>query len=128
MDFSNFEKEVIEKLLIGEDDDLKILREQYAHSKPKKRDCSEHGCFTYFSVSEGVRVLDRQDLQFGDVTARVEGLENGIGFILFITSGKIDFLESYTYGELFPKEIKKYEISYIGGKRDLAEIGKKFCS
>jgi len=125
MDFNAFEKDVMKKLLSGEEETLNILREQYKQATLKKREYTGHGCFTYFSVPESAQAIGQQDLQFGDVEANIEGLGNGIGFVLFITNGKIDFLESYTYGEVFPKKIKKYEISYIDGKRDLAKIRKK---
>jgi len=115
--FIEFEKIVIEKLLDGDNEVLKILRKQYGQSSIKNREYTGHGFYTYFSIPDNIEKLNNKNFQFGDVGANIEGLCNGVGFLLFITNGKLDFLEGYTYGEEFPIDIKKYDLFYITDKK-----------
>ena len=126
--FCEFEFAVMKKLLNGNESFLTILRKQYEGSKVERRECSGHGFYTYFSVSSAAPKLDVKNLHFGDVTAVIDGVSEGVGFVLFIKDGKIDCLEGYTYGETFPLDVKKYVLSYVDGeKRDFEKLRKSFC-
>jgi hypothetical protein len=121
------EKEVMMKLLDG--DRLMILRNQYIRALTKKREFSGTGFFTSFEVPKDVKKLKTPKLvQLGDVVAQIMGVKDGVGFVLFIKNGTIDFLEGYVYGdEKWPNEVKEYEVSYLSGiERDMEKLRLKW--
>lgn len=123
------EKEVMMKLLDGDDDRLMILRNQYIRALAKKREFSGTGFFTSFEVPKDVKKLKTPKLvQLGDVVAQIMGVKDGVGFVLFIKNGTIDFLEGYVYGdEKWPNEVKEYEVSYLSGiERDMEKLRLKW--
>ncbi|MEN6413984.1 MAG: hypothetical protein ABFC84_14675 [Veillonellales bacterium] len=127
--FGKIEKEVMLKLLDGQDDNLAVLRDQYAQSAVKKREYSGTGFFTSFEIPDDISKLKTsKSIQLGDVVAEIKGVKDGVGFVLFIKNGVIDFLEGYTYGEeKWPKEISEYKLSYFSGlKRDMKKLQEKW--
>jgi hypothetical protein len=73
------------------------------------------------------RLPNRKRITLGDVNAEVEGLKFGAGFVLFISDGKLEMLEGYSYDEQWPTEIKKFVLSYAGGSiRDLRKTLGRF--
>ncbi|SDF86849.1 hypothetical protein [Sporomusa acidovorans] len=127
--FIKMEKEVVMKLLDGQDDRLAILRDQYLNASIKSREFSGTGFFTSFVVPSNVlRLESPKSFQLGDVIAQVIGVKDGVGFVFFIKNGTIDLLEGYVYGdEKWPHEIKEYKVSYISGvERDMEKIRTKW--
>jgi len=127
--FEEFEKRVIEKLLEGEDNVLKILRKQYEKATVKSRKFSGTGFYTEFEFPDGVVKLEPlKSFQFGDVIGSMDGVNDGVGFVLFVKNGVIDFLEGYTYGnEKFPETVLNYQLSFDSGqKRNNSKIRAKW--
>ena len=116
--FEEFEKRVMEKLLEGEDNVFKILRQQYEKASVKSRKLSGTGFFTVFEVPDDVIKLDSlRSFQFGDIIGSMDGVNDGVGFVLFVKNGVIDFLEGYTYGnEKFPETVLNYQLSFDSGQ------------
>ena len=105
------EQKVIEAILEGNEENKKILLEQYKKSKISEREFSEVGFFTSFSVSSDSKQIESKSMTLGEtVHANIPSLKNGAGFVLFIRNGKIDVLEGFTYGEKWPKKITDFEI------------------
>lgn len=124
-EFEVFEKEVVEKLLAGDYDKLKILRKQYEKAKIKSREFSGTGFFTSFVIPDyAPRLNHSKSFHLGDVIGEIDGVKNGVGFLLFVKEGAINFLEGYTYGdEKWPENIINYKITYIlEEKRKLEKI------
>jgi len=46
----------------------------------------------------------------GSTHAIIDGINHGVGFVLFIKDGFIKTLEGYTYDEKFPEVINNYSI------------------
>ncbi|HBH46044.1 MAG TPA: hypothetical protein DDX47_01610 [Candidatus Jacksonbacteria bacterium] len=122
--YNSFEKNVMEMLLQGDDPVLKILYKQNIVSKVCKRKSTGVGFFTTFSVPENVERIDDKSFKFGDVTATIDGLQHGAGFLLYVEHGFIHTLEGYTYDEEWPKKIINYKLDYTNGKRDLVSLSK----
>jgi len=59
------------------------------------------------------------DFELGDVDARMDGLEHGAGFLLFVRKGRMTILEGYSYEEPWPKERRNLELSYQREPREL---------
>ena len=127
--FLELEKEVMIKLLDGTDDILKVFREQYYRALVKKREFSGMGFFTLFEIPEDAPLSEpAMSIQLGDVVGQLDGVKNGIGFVLFLKNGFIQMLEGYTYGdEKWPKNFTEFKVSYISGSnRDVKKIWEKF--
>lgn len=123
--FDDFEKSVMEELLEGNGDTLKTLRKQYEISTVKSREFTGVGFFTTFGVPENVPYLESsKSFQFGDVVGQIEGILNGVGFVLYVKDGRIHMLEGYTYGsEKWPEKITNYKLSHIPSlKRDIEDL------
>ena len=114
--------EVLLKILHGDNKYLKRLMKQLSQFKIKTREMSGVGFFYEFEVPDELSINEIGDMSFGDVIGEIEGVKNGVGFILFIKDGKLDMLEGYTYDEPWPPSIKSYTLNYMNDKRDLPEI------
>jgi hypothetical protein len=113
--FIQFEKEVMEKILVGCDDKTEILRCQYQMASVNNREFSGVGFFTSFSVPENCLKLPRLDsFHLGGVSGEINGISNGVGFVLFIEQGVIHMLEGYTYGDQrWPRTLVKYNLKRL---------------
>lgn len=99
MPHEEFEKTIMNMLLAGEDETLKILRKQYEESKVISRDFTGCGFFTYFDVPETL-VQETFEGRIDDVGAKlIEGDVDWLFFILYIENGKFDVLEAFTTGD-----------------------------
>jgi hypothetical protein len=108
------EQQVLQMLLEGDDPALAILRIQFGLAKRKPREMSGVGFFTYLDVPEDApRLTNNASLRFGDVSAEIDGLEHGAGFVLFVDDGVLTTLEAYTYDEPWPPLVTGYELSYM---------------
>jgi hypothetical protein len=115
--FNELENAVLLAMLDGPDEILAVLRGQYESAKLKGREKSEGGLATRFEVPEGVKRLPPDStFTIEDVEAEVEGLENGVGFELFIEKGVMDRLEAFTYEEAWPEQLGKFSLYYHGGE------------
>ena len=112
---SALEKAVLEKLLSGETEWYRILQKQISALRVTERKMTGVGFFTRCSIPDDVSKLpDRARFQIGDVSADINGLKHGAGFVLFIEDGQIDTLEGYTYDEPWPQEVRSFHLYYDG--------------
>jgi hypothetical protein len=49
-------------------------------------------------------------MALGDVTATIEGLEHGAGFVLFVQDGVLDVLEGFSYDEPWTDMNARFEV------------------
>lgn len=122
---NRFEHAVLDKLLAGDHAALVTLRAQAQVGHLVSREYTGAGFFLVFDVPTTAPILAAPDFHFGDVTASVDGLENGAGFVIFVRGGRLDSLEGYTYEEPWPQQIHRFTLDYIGEPRqlDLPEAG-----
>ena len=107
---SALEKDVMLRLLSGDDDVKRILREQLSVSFVLKRERSGTGFFVDFAVPESVeRLSNRERFVIQGIGAKIPNLEIDASFVLFIEEGAISFLEGIAYEE-WPEKIDKYEL------------------
>lgn len=120
------EQEVMNTLLRGDVLVLKMLLAQYEQCIVTSREQTGHGFFANFSVSSNVhRLGGKQNFNFGDVKAEIDGLEHGAGFVLFVQDGKLKMLEGFSYEETWPSDIGNFRIEYLSGDdRDLVAVQK----
>jgi hypothetical protein len=117
---TKIERAVMSMLLVGEHPVLDILRRQFELCTIAKREFTGAGVFVTFSVPETApRLPQRDSFSFGDVSADIQGLQHGAGFVLWVREGVLDFLEGYTYDELWPDQADAFSLQYDHSPRDL---------
>lgn len=121
---TELESAVLEKLLAGRHPSLVAMRAQLAAGHVIRREMTGHGFCTYFDVGDAP-VLSNLKLRFGDVVGNIEGVNDGVGFELFIQAGRLSMLEGYAYEEPWPSRITKFTLNYTTGEaRDWNELNK----
>ena len=112
--FKRFEAEVMQRIIEESLPESAILEEQYRCAKIVSREFTGFGFFTKFEVAnKNLQIPARSNSHLGRVQAKIEGLEYGAGFVLFVKDGFISLLEGYCYGnEPWPDEITAYTLEY----------------
>ena len=109
--FEKFEADVMESIIAEDSAISNILEKQYKSAKIISREFSGFGFFTNFEITdESLKLLGNPNLELGNTQAKIEGLELGAGFVLFIRNGFIKMLECYTYDEPWPQKILSYSL------------------
>jgi len=124
--FEEFEEIVMKELLSGDDHNLEILRAQFSSAEVRSREFTGVGFYTYFRPDVNMpKVEGKQAFQFGDLKVDLQGVKAGVGFVLFIKNGYLDFLEGYTYDDPWPGDIDILSIGFeTNGIRDLEKLSK----
>jgi hypothetical protein len=94
------EKAVLAKIIETSPDQRDLLANQLERGRIVSRKLTGKGFLLKFEVE--ACELFPLDFELGDVSAELEGLEHGAGFILFVRNGKISWLEGFAYGEPWP--------------------------
>ena len=115
---TEFENDVVNKLLAGDHENLQILRKQCSEASFERK-LTGAGFFLEFDVPNGCDRVGAEKFRLGDVVAKVKGLEHGSGFVLFVENGFLKTLEAYSFEEPWPSSISEYSLSYTGESREL---------
>ena len=62
------------------------------------------------------------DLSAMDVSARIDGMEHGAGFVLWVEDGVLETLEGFSYVEPWPDLSARYELSAGGPEHGAGTI------
>ena len=76
--------------------DRTALEEQIDGISVRRRENTGAGFFTYFAVMSNAMHQIHVDTRYADVIAKINGLDNALGFILWLRDGHVDYLEGYT--------------------------------
>lgn len=109
---SPLEKAVLERLLAGEHPVLAALRIQAERGKLASREHTGVGVFCNFAIPrDAPRITSHKRIVFGDVHARIDGLEYGAGFLVFVIDGYLGLLEGYSFdGEPWPEVVGQFAL------------------
>jgi hypothetical protein len=111
---TNLERAILEKMLTGENSELKILREQFSKVTVSKSEMTGSGFFTNLEVPATLAPLSRKGrVTITDISANLPKLKNGAGFVLFVDNGAINCLEGFCYDETWPDSTMGFELSYL---------------
>jgi hypothetical protein len=115
---TEFEREVMEKLLAGDHPVLAALRDQLRACEVRSRDLTGHGFLTDLHVDRSAPpvAVPGGRMHIGDVGAEIDEMMYGAGFILFVDGGYLDMLEGFSYEEPWPCEIARYVLRYERGR------------
>jgi len=101
-DLPLIEKAALNMLLEGGGNAQVTLRRQLEAVKSVRRTCGGAGVYVEFVLNDDVGVLEGEpSFHLTDVFAKNEICDE-VGFILFIKNGVIDFLEGYSFGDVYP--------------------------
>jgi hypothetical protein len=109
---------------------MDTLRRQFDACRVASREFTGHGFFSTLVVAAGVdaATVTRKQLDLGDASATIDGLEHGAGFVLFVREGVLDMLEGFAYDEPWPDVVGRFEISaggvtHLGGSEtDIEQV------
>jgi hypothetical protein len=93
----NIEIAALEAIAEQYPDASAVLRSQISASMVSKWENSGAGFFTHLIVPPEADILVLRS-PIGHVHFQVEGVEHGLGFVLFLAGGRADMLEGYTLG------------------------------
>jgi hypothetical protein len=107
------EQAVIKKLLEGEHPILDSLRTQLAMATISSREYSGAGFFIHFTFPVNSPPLPSpfKNFEIGHVEVKIPGPKYGVGVVLFVRNGLLDWIEGYTNGpEPWPKDTSIFEV------------------
>ena len=119
---TKLERAVLDKQLEGNHPTLGALRIQASSARVLERQETGAGFFCEFEVDANTPTVNG-DFQITDVHAKVSGLDHGVGFVLFIRSGRLSMLEGFTFDEPWPQRIGTFELKYDREPRELSLPG-----
>jgi hypothetical protein len=131
---TSLEHDVLNALLAGDDPVLSLLRDQLEQAISISREETGVGFFLMFELPRNVKKTFeinhavKSSFCFGDVDASINGLNNGAGFLIWVTDGCLRQLEGYTYGDAWPSNVDNYIIKYRDNKREIQLLQQEWLS
>lgn len=95
---SDLERAVLEAIAAQSSEFAAALREQVSSAQVEARENTGAGFYTRLAIVGGSPTLGAPS-PLGDIGADVEGIEHGMGFLLWLRDGVADTLEGYTYDD-----------------------------
>lgn len=130
MNHTDFEQQVMDKLLAGDYPILEELRCQYLNATVESREFTGAGFYTNFKIkSEIPPIAGEMTFQIGDMHADFGDVKEAIGFVLFVMKGYLSMLEGYTLAsDVWPSDYSNIVLQYNGveGRRDVAKLMAKW--
>src|SRR3990170_7716804 len=110
-ELSSLERDVIATILAPDHPVMNALRRQFDRCHVASRETTGVGFFTALEIAPDVvpAPVKCGSMDLGDVTATIEGLEHGVGFVLFAQDGVLDVLEGFSYVEPWADMNARYE-------------------
>jgi hypothetical protein len=106
------EQTVLAAFLSGSDERLVGLRAQAAAAVVTKREHTVVGEYVNFDIPESIPAVFPPEMVLGDVNAQVEGVAHGVATLLWVSAGRISFLEFATYVGEWPQDPKLVSVGY----------------
>jgi len=114
--FTPLERDVLTMLLVGDDPVREALRAQLKVASVASREMTGVGFYTEIHVDQELSAkCPELEARIGNVEADVFGLQNGVGFMLWIHNGYLATLEAYTFEEPWPSDATRYSLKHITG-------------
>lgn len=111
---NEIETRALEMLLAGQDHRLAVLRSQLSEAVVTRREATGAGLFTHLSVPAHLpRVRSNNRVVIGDLYSEIIGLRHPAGFLLFVTDGRMDFLECFIVDDRWPETTTLHRPFYV---------------
>lgn len=109
--FFRLENEVMREIINENPEYSKKLLYQYKNSEIENRVFTGHGFYTHYNIKSDLYSLGKDiNLALGNISANLNSIKHGVGFVLFIKNGNISCLEGYTYDEPWPDDIIEFNL------------------
>ena len=121
--------QVMNLLLNGEDEVLRILREQYKNAGIVLEEDNESGFYINYYVDRIINPISlvNSTFQIGDVDGMINGIDGAVGFILYIKDGYLEMLEGYTNAvDKWPETDAEINLDYDSQPRNYELLQKKW--
>ena len=109
---TSFERRVLDAFLVGTEPQLEILRAQAALSTVSSREHTGVGAYINLAIPQSAPTVSPARIVLRDLHIQVADVPDGVASLLFITSGRIDFLEFATYTGSWPKDPQIMQLGY----------------
>lgn len=131
--FTQFERQVLEALLLGEDPLLRVLSKQLTRATVSDRSYSGIGCFVDIDLPDDVSGSTPRDILIRDIHVEVDDCDHGAAAILVVRNGRLAMLELVAYAGEWPPHPVLRGISYLSPDgpqhhRDMIEFGRMIAA
>lgn len=117
LSLSDLERAALAAIADQNPDQSQALREQIASATVAARENTGAGFYTRLAVAGGSK-MSAAASPLGDVGVEIEGLEHGMGFLLWIRDGVAETLEGYTHaGSLSDLDLTTLRFAKFGPRR-----------
>jgi hypothetical protein len=96
--FTELELAALHSIFSETPDLTSALEQQLVAARVTERENSGGGFFTTIAVADDVPAVSGPKVLGYETLARVDGLEDGFGFVLFMENGRLHLLEAYANG------------------------------
>jgi len=117
MTIEEFEQQVMQALLAGEDPLLVALRKQYAAASVRGRERTATGFVTRFEVPASVPAIERKLMHLDDLQMQLRGTKSPADTSVHVHNGRLRSLECFVYDGTFPDEPSIEAAWYYGTER-----------
>ena len=121
MTLEEFERQVMEGLLAGDDPLLEALRRQYAEATVRDRETTAAGFITRFDVPDSVPPIERKLLHLDDLQIQLAGVATPADTSVHVHNGRLRSLECFVYDGSFP-EAPEIEAAWYYGTGKYAGV------
>jgi hypothetical protein len=129
-ELSPMERDVLAAILAPDHPVMNALRRQLDHCRVASRETTGVGFYTHLDIDPAFEPAPVKPgrITLGDVTAEMEGLQRGAGFVLFVEDGVLDLLEGLSYDEPWLNVSGKYEVTaggishFAGSETDIETV------
>ena len=126
MTLNELEALVLNKFLDGDSFALDVLRQQLQGVKVLSREFTGAGFYTHFEVDRRAsRLITLSKFVLSGVSGSAANVQHGVGFVLFLRAGALDFLEGFTYDEPWPEQLIDLHLEYANFRgENLADLNR----
>lgn len=117
MTLEEFEKQIMNALLAGDDPLLDALRAQYAVATVRDRERTATGFVTRFEVPESAAPIERKLMHLDDLQVELEGATTPAETSVHVHNGRLRSLECFVYEGAFPESPQIRAAWYYGTER-----------
>jgi len=121
--FTDLELAALHSIFSETPDLIVDLEQQLASASVTKRENSGGGFFTDIAVSDDVPSANSPKVLGYETSARVEGLEQGLGFVLFMENGRLHMLEGYAWGPESTAALDLTDLTFEIYKQPVTRLG-----
>lgn len=114
-------------LLSGNEEVLLTLREQYGRVVIISEEDTGVGFFIHYQVDSVIRIGEKfkNNFQIGDIDGKIDGIDEAIGFILFIKYEYLTMLKGYTNSvDKWSEMDTEIKLCYNADQRDYESLRK----